>query len=95
MVVYPFLGVIKLNMALGAANDYLSLTPYYEKNVRGYIWDAWASLLKIEKYNTLFTVENFTSNFPYLTIIEIRNDIMNLKIIDMPVSLIMCTIIGK
>ena len=47
VVVHPPLGVIRLNMTCGAANDYLSLPPYYEKKVRGHIWDAWGSLLKL------------------------------------------------
>ena len=31
VVVHPPLGVIRLNMTCGAANDYLSLPPYYKK----------------------------------------------------------------
>ena len=49
VVVHPPLGVIRLNMFCEAANDYLSLPPYYEKKIRGHIWDAWGSLLKLRK----------------------------------------------
>ena len=47
IVVYPPLGMIRLNMVFGAANDYLSLTPYYEKKARGNIKYALDSLFKL------------------------------------------------
>ena len=84
VVVHPPLGVIRLNMTCGAANDYLSLPPYYEKKVRGHIWDAWGSLLKLRNITHFSLWENFTSNFPNLTTIEISSDLMNLREIAMP-----------
>ena len=84
VVVHPPLGVIRLNMTCGVANDYLNLPPYYEKKVRGHIWDAWGSLLKLRNITHFSLWENFTSNFPNLTTIEISNDLMNLREIAMP-----------
>ena len=66
-------------MTCGAANDYLSLPPYYEKKVRGHIWDAWGSLPKLRNIVHFILWEKFTSNFPYLTTIEISNGLMNLR----------------
>ena len=40
---YPPIGVLRLNMAFWAANDYL----VYEKKVRGHIRDSSDSLLKL------------------------------------------------
>ena len=34
-------------MTCGAANDYLRLPPYYEKEVKGHILDTWDSLLEL------------------------------------------------
>ena len=61
LVVPPPLCVIRLNMTCGAANDYLSLPPYYEKKVQGQIWDAWGSLLKLRNITHFSLWENFTS----------------------------------
>ena len=47
ITVYPPLGIVKLNMTCGAANDYLRLPPYYEKEVKGHISDTWGALLKL------------------------------------------------
>ena len=34
-------------MTCGAANDYLHLLPYYEKEIKSHISDTWGSLLKL------------------------------------------------
>ena len=41
VVVHPPLGGVRLNMTCGAANSFLNLLPYYEKNIRVHIQDAW------------------------------------------------------
>ena len=46
ITVHPPLGLVKYNMTCGAANGYLHLPPYYEKEVKGYISDTWGSLFE-------------------------------------------------
>ena len=43
VTVYPPLGIVKLNMACGAANDYLCLSSYCENEVKGHILYTWGS----------------------------------------------------
>ena len=46
--------------------------------------DVWGSLLKLRNITHFLLWENFASNFPNLTSIEISNDFMNLRDIAMP-----------
>ena len=56
------------------------------------IEDDWGSLVILRNISLFSLWENITSN---LTTIEIPNDLMNLKEITMPASLIMCVSIGR
>ena len=74
---HPHLRVIRLNMTCGL-QMIISVPPppYYEKKIRGQIWDAWGSLLKLRNITHFSLWEKFTSYFPNLTIIEISNDLI-------------------
>ena len=75
VVGHPHLRVIRLNMTC-RPQMIISVPPppYYEKKIRGHIWDAWGSLLKLRNITHFSLREKFTSYFPNLTIIEIPND---------------------
>ena len=79
ITVYPPLGIVKLNMTCGAANDYLCLPPYYKKEVKGHISDTWGSLLKLRNITQFSLWRNFSSVFPNVTSVEITDDLKNLK----------------
>ena len=83
ITVYPPLGIVKLNMTCGAANDYLRLPPYYEKEVKGHISDTWGSLLKLRNITQFSLWRNFSSVFPNVTSVEITDDLKNLKQVSM------------
>ena len=63
ITVYPPLGIVKLNMTYDAANDYLRLPPYYEKEVKGHISDTWGSLLKFKNITQFSLWRNVVSYF--------------------------------
>ena len=83
ITVYPPLGIVKLNMTCGAANDYLCLPPYYEKGVKGHISDTWGSLLKLRNITQFSLWRKFSSVFPNVTSVEITDDLKNLKQVSM------------
>ena len=79
ITVHPSLGTVKLNMTWGAANDYLRLPLYYEKEIKGHISDTWGSPLKLGNITQFSIWSNFSSVFPNITSVEIADDLKNLK----------------
>lgn len=79
---YPF-GVIKLNMTCRASNNYLSLTPYYEKEITFQIPDPMEPILKLRNISKFTLWDEFSETFPNLTVLEIPEELIKLKQIPM------------
>ena len=85
MTVHPPVGIVKLNMICGAANDYLCLPPFYENEIKGQISDTWDSLLKLRNITQFSLWINASSVFPNATSVDIMDDLKNLKQVSMSV----------
>ena len=79
---YPF-GVIKLNITCRASNNYLSLTPYYEKEINFQVPDQMELLLKLRNISKFTLWDEFNQTFPNLTVLEMPEELSKLKQIPM------------
>ncbi len=68
---------------VNAANDYLSLPPFYENKMESRLVDTWGTLLKLRNLTQFSLWTNFSSTFPNMTSLEIPEDLMRLKEVPM------------